>query len=172
MSYPRMMTAGRTIHILRHAHSSWAVPGQRDHQRVLDDRGREDAVRLASRIGREAAWIQRVVCSTAVRARQTLDLVRKALPQTVDVWFSDDLYALGPAAYEAAIQASPGPGELLLVGHNPMIEQFVFDLCTADTEALRIARPGIGTANWLTIELKIESADGAMRGALRSLVKP
>lgn len=172
MSYPRFMTFERTIHILRHAHSSWAVPGQRDHQRELDDRGREDARRIVSRIEEQAARVGSVVCSTAVRARQTLELVRGALPSEVNVRFSDDLYALGPSAYEAEIRSFDGSGELLLVGHNPTIEQFVFDICTADTDALRLARPGIGTANWLTIDLEATGSNGGLRGVLRSLVRP
>lgn len=166
------MTVGQTIHILRHAHSSWAVPGQRDHQRVLDDRGQEDAIRLASRVEANAVRIGRVVCSTAVRARQTLDLVRKALPASADIRFSDKLYALGSAAYEAEIRDAEGEGELLLVGHNPTIEQLVFDICTTDTDALRAARTGIGTANWLIVDLDPASRNGALRGTLRALLKP
>lgn len=165
------MTAERTIHILRHAHSSWAVPGQRDHQRVLDDRGQEDAIRLAARVEANAVRIGRVVCSTAVRARQTLDLVRKALPASADIRFSDKLYALGSAAYEAEIRDAE-EGELLLVGHNPTIEQLVFDICTTDTDALRAARAGIGTANWLIVDLDPANRNGALRGTLRALLKP
>lgn len=148
------------------------MPGQRDHQRVLDERGREDAARLASRLGTRASRITGVVCSTAVRARQTLDLVRRALPEGVAIRFSDDLYALGPDAYEAEVLAFEGDGELLLIGHNPTIEQLVFDACREDSEALRAARPGIGTANWLTIERHDDVQDGRLQGSLRELIKP
>ncbi|RIY03602.1 histidine phosphatase family protein [Aureimonas flava] len=166
------MTVVRTVHILRHAHSSWAVPGQRDHQRALDDRGREDAARLAAHLGGRGASVARVACSTAVRARQTLDIVRGALPDALDIRFDDDLYALGPAAYEAQIRAFGGPGDLLLVGHNPTIEQLVFALCTRETPALRLARPGIGTAHWLTLEIEGDALDGAMRATLQDIVRP
>lgn len=172
MSYSRIMTAGQTIHILRHAHSSWAIPGQRDHQRVLDDRGREDARRLASRLDLHASSIRQVVCSSAIRARQTLDLVRSALPADVAVRFSDDLYALGPEAYAAEIRGFEGNGELLLIGHNPTIEELVFGMCLEETEALRMARPGVGTAHWLTIARQADDPDGDLRGALRTVLKP
>ncbi len=166
------MTGVRTIHILRHAHSSWAIPGQRDHQRVLDERGREDAARLAQRVSETAGHIGHVVCSTAVRARQTLDLVRSAIPPAADIRFSDDLYALGAKAYEAEIRAFHGPGDLLLVGHNPTIEDLVFEFCVHESAALREARGGVGTANWLVIEREADGADGALRGTLRALIKP
>ncbi len=107
-----------------------------------------------------------------MRARQTLDLVRRALPPEADIRFSDDLYALGPEAYAAEIRAFEGPGDLLLIGHNPTIEQLVFDLCTQETPALRIARPGIGTANWLTLERQDDGPEGEMRALLSDLVKP
>ncbi|WP_279479813.1 histidine phosphatase family protein [Aureimonas sp. SK2] len=166
------MTFGQTIHILRHAHSSWAVPGQRDHQRVLDDRGRKDAARLAASLGETASRIERVVCSTAVRARQTLDLVRKALPPSAEVRFSDDLYALGAKAYEAEIRSHSGSGDLLLVGHNPTIEDLVFQLCETESAALREARAGVGTANWLVIDREADGAEGTTRGVLRTILRP
>ncbi|MBB3935218.1 SixA phosphatase family protein [Aureimonas phyllosphaerae] len=163
------MTSERTVHILRHAHSSWAVPGQRDHQRVLDDRGRADAVRMAEEAHAIGSRVGMVVCSTAVRARQTLDLFRRALPQDVPVRFSDELYALGRAAYVGEIDAFAGPGELLLVGHNPTIEDLALHLCEGDETSQRLLRSGVGTSNWLTIDL---NAGTSQRGRLRVLLKP
>lgn len=163
------MTVERTIHILRHAHSSWAVPGQRDHQRILDDRGRDDAARLAIKLREMDVPIGSVVCSTAVRARQTLDLVRNALPADVPVRFSDDLYALGAEAYRTEIRAFQGPGQLLLVGHNPTIEDLAMALCDGDAASRRLLTGGVGTAHWLVVDL----AEGAeLRGVLRDLIKP
>jgi phosphohistidine phosphatase len=163
------MTGERTIHILRHAHSSWAVPGQRDHQRILDDRGRADASRLATKLRDLDVRVGTVVCSTAVRARQTLDLVRSALPVDVPVRFSDDLYALGVEAYRAEIQGFDGPGELLLVGHNPTIEDLAMTLCETDAASQERLTGGVGTANWLIVDL----ADGGdLAGVLRAIIKP
>ncbi|WP_294644522.1 histidine phosphatase family protein [uncultured Aureimonas sp.] len=163
------MTAERTIHILRHAHSSWAVPGQRDHQRILDDRGRADAASLAAKLRETEVPVGSVVCSTAVRARQTLDLVRSALPAEVPVRFSDDLYALGAEAYRAEITAFQGPGELLLVGHNPTIEDLAMSLCEMDAASQGQLRGGVGTAYWLIVDLH-RGPD--LDGRLRAIIKP
>lgn len=163
------MTAERTIHILRHAHSSWAVPGQRDHQRILDDRGRVDAASLADKLRDMNVAVGSVVCSTAVRARQTLDLVRNALPAEVPVRFSDDLYALGAEAYRAEIMAFQEPGELLLVGHNPTIEDLAMSLCDGDAASQELLRGGVGTTYWLIVDLD-QGPD--LAGRLRAIIKP
>ena len=109
------------------------------------------------------------MCSTAVRTRQTLDLVRSALPAHVPVRFSDHLYALGVDAYRAEIKGFDGPGELLLVGHNPTIEDLAMTLCETDAASQERLTGGVGTANWLVVDL----ADGRdFAGVLRAIIKP
>jgi phosphohistidine phosphatase len=134
------------LHLLRHAHSSWAVPGQRDHQRPLDERGRSEATRLAEELSANRRTVDRVVCSTATRAVQTFDLVRAALPAGFTVEWSDALYAEGVDAYLAALRSEAG--SVLLVGHNPTLEALVVLLAPVVPSDLA---GGIGTANWLTL---------------------
>ncbi|MEX6508474.1 histidine phosphatase family protein [Jiella sp. M17.18] len=110
------------LFLLRHAHSSWASPGQRDHQRPLDERGRKDASRLCEAIRRSGIAFDAIVCSSATRATETLDGIRPALASDLPVEVSDDLYALGAEAYLAAAHRHGDRRALLLIGHNPMVE--------------------------------------------------
>jgi phosphohistidine phosphatase len=69
----------KTLHLLRHAKSSWKDPGLDDHDRPLSKRGRETAGAIAAYLRRAKIAPDLVICSTAVRARQTLDPIAKAI---------------------------------------------------------------------------------------------
>lgn len=138
---------GRHLLILRHAHSSWARPGQRDHQRPLDTRGEEDAARLAEIVARERLSIDAVACSTATRAVDTLAALQAVIGEAVPVAYSDDLYALGTEAYYAAAKNGGEAAALLIVGHNPTIEDFTRSLAqSGEEEALAAIAAGFPTA--------------------------
>ena len=130
------MTAHFAHHvlILRHAHSSWARPGERDHQRPLDERGAADASRLAEIFASEDLVVDAVACSTATRAVDTLAPLVPVLGETVPVRYADELYALGAEAYFAAARHAGDIDQLLVVGHNPMIEDFTRSLCESGEE--------------------------------------
>jgi phosphohistidine phosphatase len=65
----------KTLHLLRHAKSSWKDPALDDHERPLSKRGRETAKMIGAYLRREKIRPDMVVCSTAVRTRQTLALI-------------------------------------------------------------------------------------------------
>ncbi|MER0237462.1 histidine phosphatase family protein [Fulvimarina sp. MAC8] len=144
--------------VLRHAHSSWALPGQRDHQRALDDRGREDAKRLAEAIEAEGIAIDCVQCSSATRAKETLEIVEPAFKSIGETIMSDDLYALGPEAYVAAMCAALDARSVLIIGHNPMIEDFCLSLVAEDSKAWFKLREGLPTCGF--VEFSVNDGDG------------
>lgn len=166
-------SASSRLLLLRHAHSSWAVAGQRDHQRPLDDRGRREAPLVGAAFQRLGIPIDRIVVSTATRAQETLALVRPFLPGLVETTTSDDLYALGPEAYIAAARHS-GVASLLLIGHNPMIDEVVTSLAPeGEAEALEALRMGFPTAGLAIIEFAAPLAEIApSTGRLAALLAP
>ncbi|WP_182085770.1 histidine phosphatase family protein [Aureimonas sp. ME7] len=166
------MVTFHRFHLLRHAHSSWAVPGERDHERPLDERGNADIASISERVRDVSSGIQTIVCSSARRARQTLEGIRPALPSDIAIHISDDLYALGAPAYAAALRAHC-VAETLLIGHNPSIEEFVRATCiNGDRGAVGIASHGIGTAHWITIHRLPDAPDGTLRGYLHAVIRP
>ena len=167
-------TVRSTLTLLRHAHSSWALPGQRDHQRPLDARGREDALALGPRLLAADCAIDAVVCSTAARAAETFAALRPHLPPDLTVTTSDDIYALGVEAYLAAAHRHEGAKGLLIVGHNPMIEEFTLSLAgSGESDALAALAEGFPTAGLAVIEFATGlDAITAGSGHLRRLLRP
>jgi phosphohistidine phosphatase len=162
------------LFVLRHAHSSWALPGQRDHQRPLDERGRGDARRIGDAIARRALAVERIVCSSAIRARETLEGIRHGLAPGASEEISDDLYALGPDAYLLAARRQERCASLLLIGHNPMVEEFTGSMApTGDADALSVLRGGFPTAGLAVIELPGPFEDAELGlGRLVALIHP
>ena len=123
----------RLLIVLRHAKSSWADERLDDHDRPLAARGRKAAVRVGRWLADGGLRPDLVLCSTARRARETVDLVRPAFEQDVPVRFLDALYEAEPDALLEAVRRAPDEvSKLLLIGHNPGLEGLARRLAPAD----------------------------------------
>ena len=109
----------RVLILMRHAKSSWDTPGLSDHDRPLNDRGRRSARALGHWL-RASGWLpDEVLCSTALRTRETLAGQAHDAPTT----FTGELYHAGPDTLARVLAASTGD-TVLMIGHNPGIADF------------------------------------------------
>ncbi len=133
------------LYLLRHARARWAEPGSRDYDRELDESGREDAARLGG-IMQDAGYIpDTVLCSGARRARETWTGLSKNLP-IADVRFMDGLYSSDAGGYLDLVRGAGAERSLLVVGHNPMMEDLATALSRAgDEKALAAVASGFPT---------------------------
>jgi phosphohistidine phosphatase len=119
------MSETRRLHLLRHAKSSWDDSTLADAERPLAPRGRKAAKRIAGWAAGHDVRPQVVACSSAVRARQTLQRVLPGLGQP-EVWTEESLYAASAETLLARIQALPDEvEEAMLIGHNPGLQELV-----------------------------------------------
>ena len=75
----------KTLLIMRHAKSSWTSPDLPDHDRPLNSRGTRDAPMMGGLIKQHARVPDRIVCSTAERARQTAVAVAESIDFTGNI---------------------------------------------------------------------------------------
>ncbi len=109
-----------TLSLLRHAKSSWAEPSQDDFDRPLNERGIEAAPAMGKFMAAQKLVPDLILCSTAVRARETLELVRPHLPRATMVEYEDGLYlAATPVLLKRVRAVAADVGHLMLVGHDP-----------------------------------------------------
>ena len=114
----------RRLLLLRHAKAERSQPGGRDHDRVLAERGRADARKLGAFLARHAFVPDRAVVSTAVRTRETWELLATAFEKAPPVSFDDRIYGASPQLMLQAIKdTGPETGTLLLIGHNPALQE-------------------------------------------------
>jgi phosphohistidine phosphatase len=112
----------REIVILRHAQAQPAAAGGKDAERELTAHGRTEAQAVARWFSEHALAFDHVLCSPAARARQTAALVlgEGSAPQ-VDA----RIYDATPGTLIGLLDEVRGAGRVLLVGHNPGLEQLV-----------------------------------------------
>ncbi len=111
--------AVHTVYLLRHAKSDWSDQTLPDHGRPLAPRGRRDAKRIAKHLRRRGIEPALVLCSSAERARETLELVWPALGAT-PAQIGDELYAASGDELLKRLRLLPEESaSVLLIGHNP-----------------------------------------------------
>ena len=127
-------SAIRELVLLRHAKSAWDSDAPSDFERPLSPRGRRDAPRIARWMHDQGLLPDLVLSSPAHRARDTAELVLKTLGIGSDrLHWEPHLYAATVPDLLAAIATVPdGVHRLLLVGHNPGLEDLVLRLVPAD----------------------------------------
>ena len=112
----------RRLLLFRHAKAEPGGPELDDHDRALTERGVSDAAAMARYIKNRAYVPSRILCSTSMRTRQTIEPLLKDYPLPVE--WQGALY-LAPAGKIIALaqDADGGDSVLMLVGHNPGLEQ-------------------------------------------------
>ena len=122
----------KTLILLRHAKSSWDDPAQRDIDRPLNERGRNDAPMMADRMAARGTSPQRVLCSPAMRTVSTAEIFvsRLDMPREL-IQLERQIYLSGPGHLLHLVRQQESTFDcVMLVGHNPALTDFLNELCT------------------------------------------
>lgn len=161
------------LFLLRHAKAAWASPGMRDFDRPLDATGAADAETTGIAM-RDGGYIPDLtVCSNAVRARQTLEGIA-GNTDTGRVMFVDDLYSEDAAGYLTIIRKVGSVGSLLVIGHNPMMEDLALALAEdGDDDARATLHAGFPTSGLAVIRFDGSLSEAAPgKGFLEAVLTP
>lgn len=131
----------RTLLLLRHAKSSWRDPGQSDHERPLNGRGRDAADAMAARMLDQGLVPDLALVSTARRTQETWRRLCDAWGRTPEAKVLRSLYLAPPSRLLAALCRAPAEGRrLLLLGHNPGIEHLAEGLAGPGSDGAALSR--------------------------------
>ncbi len=156
------------------------MAGLDDRDRTLAERGRADAIRMGQYLKEEACVPQLVLCSTAVRTRETLDLILPQLGEAPAVRLMGELYLARWISIVNIIRQVREPAEtLLVVGHNPGLEECARKLARppGDTKARKLHQTlneEFPTAGLAVFEFDIDAWSGVERGEgeLETYIRP
>lgn len=166
----------RRLILLRHAKTETDAPSGRDRDRRLDDRGRSDAAGIGGWLAAQRLIPDAVLVSDAVRARQTWDIVEPALKGKPRPSHLSELYGAGPSQLLRSIRdAGAQPAVLMLVGHNPGLQELALSLIGRDDKPGRDAlTANLPTSGVVVIDFAIDHwGDVAFGGGrLTQLVSP
>lgn len=114
----------RELILLRHAHAEPADNGLADIDRPLSPHGLAEAEAAGRWLLEQRLVPDRVLCSPARRARETLEAVL-SLTGYVEQRLEERIYDATPGTLAALVDEHREVERLLLVGHNPGMERLV-----------------------------------------------
>lgn len=157
----------KTLLLLRHAKSDWSTPGQQDFDRPLNERGVKAARLVGEFIRKQGIRPGLIISSPAERARQTIALVMESAHLATELRYDERIYEASAEHLFAVIsQVADSVSELLLVGHNPGMEELLLTLAGENRR--------MPTAALASISLDIEKWNKSeeLHGRLEWLTKP
>lgn len=165
-----------TLLLLRHAKASWDRPGIDDFDRELTARGRLAAAEMGERMAASGYVPRRIVCSTARRTRETFAALIPHISSELDAMFTRSVYGADAGDLLDLLQAVAGaPSPLLLVGHNPGVQDLANLLVTdgdADARLHLAAKYPPGALAVIELPIEAWSAAGTTTGALTAFLVP
>jgi len=161
------------LFLLRHAKAGWALPGVRDFDRPLAPSGHEDAEATGIAMRTKGYIPDITLCSNARRARETLEGVA-AHADTGRVLFFDSLYSDDASDYLSLIRQKANSGSVLVIGHNPMMEDLATALAGAgEQSALAVLASGFPASGLAVISFQAGLAQaGPGNGFLDAFLIP
>jgi phosphohistidine phosphatase len=156
----------KTLFLLRHAKSSWKDKTLTDFERPLNSRGRKAAETMSAFFKQEKVNPDLILSSCATRARQTIDIIVRSARLRTDLRFDERIYEASISRLlEVVTQIEKSARSVLIVGHNPGLEELLSAL-TTQTETMP-------TAALAKISFKISNWNNAVKGgALEWVVRP
>lgn len=156
-----------TLSLLRHAKSNWDDPSLKDFDRPLAKRGENAAPRMGAYMAAEGLAPELILCSPAVRARQTLDLVLPRIAGGPTVVYEDGFYLAAPSVMLARVRR--------IEGHDPGMQGLALELAgTGEAELLQALAVKFPTGGLAVIRFKARdwSKVGPAKGRLERFVTP
>lgn len=131
----------RELILLRHAHAEPAVSGQADLDRPLSPVGLAEAEAAGKWLKENKLLPDCVLCSPSRRTRETLEAVMAAIGY-VEKRLEDRIYEATPGTLAALVDERRDLDRVLIVGHNPGLEQLVALMTDGTSSDYRGMPPG------------------------------
>jgi phosphohistidine phosphatase len=165
----------KKLTLLRHAKSSWDDIVQRDFDRPLNQKGRRAAKTVGEYLRREGHAFDHVIASPAARVVGTLDGLWEGYGKTLNPVWDRRIYLASCMTLLDVVHEAPAEAEsVLLVGHNPGLEDLVLLLVPDEGNDLRESlEEKFPTASVAAMEFDGDWPDLAARKArLTKFVRP
>ncbi len=142
----------KSLTLLRHAKSGWDDPVARDFDRPLNPKGQRAAALIGRQLKTLGLEFDHVIASPAIRVIETLDHLSKGYGKPIAPQWERRIYLASAATLLDLVAGfAPGAERVLMVGHNPGLEDLV----------LMLAREDAGNPARAEIEAKFPTASVA-----------
>jgi len=165
----------RRLMLLRHAKTERAESGERDRDRKLTKRGRNDAPVIGTYMAQHSLVPDLALVSTAIRAQETWALVAPCFAKPPRMFTEERIYNASVAQLANVISEARTTKTLLVVGHNPSFHELAVQLAASGDASLREQlNEGLPTSGLVVIDLPIDdwSILSPRAGRLECFVTP
>lgn len=123
----------KILSLLRHAKSDWQDPAMRDFDRPLNDKGKRVSRAMGHWAAAQKLRFDHIIASPAVRVNETLDEFITGYGKRFDVEWERKIYLASSATILDVVRdGDDGHDHILVAGHNPGLEDIIFDLVADD----------------------------------------
>jgi phosphohistidine phosphatase len=156
----------KTLTLLRHAKSGWDDPVTRDFDRPLNAKGKRAAQTVGRHLRALDLAFDHVVASPAIRVGETLDAVTAGYGRTLAPMWERRIYLASSATLLDVVHELPADAErVLMVGHNPGLEDLVMMLVPQTADGLRaLVEEKYPTATLAELTLAADTWNGVASG--------
>ncbi|MCH8486540.1 MAG: histidine phosphatase family protein [Candidatus Cyclonatronum sp.] len=165
----------KTLYLFRHCKSDWSADFQRDFDRPLNERGRDDAPMMCDILKSLISPAEtHVSVSPAVRTRQTIEPLLKnwSAERKALIDWNENLYESGLNAYLDVIRKTPDSADsLLIVGHNPSIQDTT-EFLVSGHRLDELVHVATGTILCLTLGIRNWKQTNADHAIIRWMLTP
>ncbi len=111
----------KTLYLIRHAKSDWSIPGQRDFDRSLNNRGLHDAPLMGRVLKELQVKPDLIYSSPAERAKRTAEFISEQISYSIEkIKFEDEVYEASPRTLLRMINNIDNSYKsVMFFGHNP-----------------------------------------------------
>lgn len=166
----------KTLTLLRHAKSGWDDPVTRDFDRPLNAKGKRAAQTMGRHWRDLGLEFDHIVASPAIRVGETLDAVVAGYGRKLAPVWERRIYLASAATLLDVVHELPADADrILMVGHNPGLEDLVLMLVPEAADGLRaLVEQKYPTASFAEMTLDIAAWDAAATGVatLTRYVRP
>jgi len=149
----------KLLGLLRHAKSDWDDINLRDFDRGLNGRGRKGAALMGEHIRKHGVNWEQILASPAQRVRLTLAEAGLDDGEEGSVEWNEAIYlASSTTLMDIVRNVDDDPDTVLLSGHNPGLQELIFDLVPPEAENRLFdeAASKLPTASYAVLELEID----------------
>jgi len=161
------------LYIVRHAKSSWKTDGLDDFHRPINGRGRKAAPTMGHYMQQHGIQPDLILCSAAIRARETLELILTALDDEPRIEIEEDLYlASAGTLLERLRRLGDGPDSVMMIGHNPGLHDLALSMAVPGGEQVPAEKYPTAALTELNFEGQSWADIGPHTGDLVRFVTP
>jgi phosphohistidine phosphatase len=147
----------KTIFLIRHAKSSWDNQLLKDHQRPLNKRGLSDAPIMGERLKKEYPPPEKIISSSAQRAKETAEIIRGIWFPNKTIEFTDLLYDQPTSKILSIIQNNQKElNSIALIFHNPTVTHLgnlLGSLSISNIPTCGVLALSCPEKNWCSVEI-------------------